>query len=70
MSVPLMQQDRAGPATIFPPAMSVTLSQRLLAILQFTRLALVFTAISNAWAALLLRANAQSPGDFATAFEP
>lgn len=49
--------------------MPVTLSQRLLAVLQFTRLALVFTAISNAWAALLLRANAQSPGDFAASLD-
>ena len=50
--------------------MPVTLSQRLLAVLQFTRLALVFTAISNAWAALMLRADAQSPGDFAASFDP
>lgn len=32
-------------------------TRRLLAVLQFTRSALVFTAISNAWAALLLRAG-------------
>lgn len=50
--------------------MPVTLSHRLLAVLQFTRLALVFTAISNAWAALMLKANAQSPGDFTSAFDP
>lgn len=50
--------------------MPLTLSQRLLAVLQFTRLALVFTAISNAWASLLLRAAAQSPEDFASAFDP
>jgi hypothetical protein len=50
--------------------MPVTLSQRLLAILQFTRLALVFTAISNAWAALLLRAHAASPDDFRSALDP
>lgn len=56
-----------GPSSFFMP---VTLSQRLLAILQFTRMALVFTAISNAWAALVLRADAQSPGNFAAAFEP
>ncbi len=31
------------------------LSQRLLVLLQFTRMALVFTAVSNGWAALLLR---------------
>ncbi|MBC7783667.1 MAG: UbiA family prenyltransferase [Burkholderiales bacterium] len=35
-----------------------TLSQRLLTLLQFTRLALVFTAISNGWAAMLLQAKA------------
>jgi 4-hydroxybenzoate polyprenyltransferase len=40
--------------------MPVSLSQRLLAVLQFTRSALVFTAISNAWAALLLQAGAQT----------
>ena len=32
-----------------------TLSQRLLTLLQFTRIALVFTAISNGWAAMLLQ---------------
>jgi 4-hydroxybenzoate polyprenyltransferase len=60
------------PRVLFKVAklMPVTLSQRLLAILQFTRLALVFTAISNAWAALLLRAHAQSPDDVAAALDP
>jgi Na+-driven multidrug efflux pump len=38
-------------------------SRRLLAVLQFTRSALVFTAISNAWAALLLRSRASSSSD-------
>jgi 4-hydroxybenzoate polyprenyltransferase len=43
--------------------MAVSLSQRLLAILQFTRCALVFTAISNAWAALLLAAHDRTGAD-------
>lgn len=38
-------------------------SRRLLAVLQFTRSALVFTAISNAWAALLLRGHFLSGGE-------
>src|SRR4051812_42195068 len=49
--------------------MPVSLSQRLLAILQFTRCALVFTAISNAWAALLLRA-ANGPTEIAGTLHP
>lgn len=46
-------------------------SRRLLAILQLTRCALVFTAISNAWAALLLRARAEAGpgGDYLHAFD-
>jgi 4-hydroxybenzoate polyprenyltransferase len=35
-----------------------SLSQRVLTLLQFTRIALVFTAISNGWAAMLLNARA------------
>lgn len=48
-----------------------TFSRRLLAILQFTRSALVFTAISNAWAAMLLRArDVAGPGaDYLSAFD-
>lgn len=34
---------------------------RLLTILQFTRIALVFTAISNGWAAMLLQSRAEGP---------
>ncbi len=46
-------------------------SRRLLAILQFTRSALVFTAISNAWAALLLRSRAAAgpQGNYLDAFD-
>lgn len=35
-----------------------SLSRRVLTLLQFTRMALVFTAISNGWAAMLLQAHA------------
>lgn len=35
----------------------VSLSQRVLTVLQFTRMALVFTAISNGWAAIFLNAR-------------
>ena len=47
-------------------------SRRLLAVLQFTRLALVFTAISNAWAAMMLRAasDAGPTRDWSGAFDP
>jgi 4-hydroxybenzoate polyprenyltransferase len=41
-------------------------SKRLLAVLQFTRSALVFTAISNAWAALLLRSHLASGAEHQT----
>lgn len=37
--------------------MFALLSQRLYTLLQFTRMALVFTAISNAWASMLLQAH-------------
>ena len=53
-------------------AMVGLFSRRLLAVLQFTRLALVFTAISNAWAAMLLEAGARAgPGrEWSSAFDP
>jgi 4-hydroxybenzoate polyprenyltransferase len=35
----------------------ISLSQRVLTVLQFTRMALVFTAISNGWAAIFLNAR-------------
>ena len=43
------------------PTMLTLFGSRLLTLLQFTRMALVFTAISNGWAALLLRARMATP---------